>query len=135
MSVEPPSPPRWTGCAAVGTSATRNSPIQYRDGDRVVEAVGSHWLLDTRRHNIRRKYSGTGYQTEEETHEDHLYVLLPDGSLKLVVVMTADTTVLHGGALRSHRSSKEHFESRVRRAPSADVRLRTEVRDLFRVLA
>lgn len=93
------------------TPASRNAPVQYRDGDRVVEAVGAHWLLDARRHNIRRTYGGTGYQTEEETHEDHLYVLLPDGSLKLVVVMTEDTTVLDGGgAFRSHRSSKEHHD-------------------------
>lgn len=95
---------------AAETKVVKNPPIEYREEGRVVEAVGSHWLLDTRRHNISRKYSGTGYQTEEETHEDYLYVLLPDGSLKLVVVMTEDTTVLDGGAFRSHRSSKEHFE-------------------------
>ncbi|MBS1696693.1 MAG: hypothetical protein JST91_31310 [Actinobacteria bacterium] len=97
--------------AAQETPATKNAPVQYRDGDRVVEAVGVHWLLDARRHNIRRMYSGTGYQTEEETREDHLYVLLPDGSLKQVVVTTEDTTVLDaGGAFRSHRSSKEHHD-------------------------
>jgi len=93
---------------AAGTEAKKNPPVRYRDGSRVVEAVGKHWLLDSRSHHITNNYQGAGYRTEEETHENHLYVLLPDGSLRLVVVTTTEVNVLEGGARRSGHSSTEH---------------------------
>jgi hypothetical protein len=93
---------------AAGTQVNRNPPVNYRNGSRVVEAVGTHWLLDSRSHHITQTYHGTGYQTEEETHEQHLYVLLPDGSLRLVAVTTEEVTVLEDGARRSGHTNSTH---------------------------
>lgn len=93
---------------AAGTHAQPNPAVRYRDGSRVVQAIGTHWLLDSRSHHITTSHDGAVHRTEEQSHEQYLYVLLPDGSLRLAVVTTTEVNVLEGGALLWRNSGIEH---------------------------
>ncbi|MFG1838955.1 hypothetical protein ACGFH8_11030 [Micromonospora sp. NPDC049175] len=53
---------------------------------RRVDVVGPHWLLDRRHNHIQRNTRNRNATQQETTHEQHHVVLLPDGSLKRVVV-------------------------------------------------
>lgn len=59
--------------AASVTSVPLREPIMYHadDGSRRIEAVGSHWLIDTREHHIKETY-----ERAVDTSHEHVY----DGS-------------------------------------------------------
>lgn len=94
--------------AASVTSIPLREPITYRadDGSQRIEAIGSHWLIDTREHHIEETYQ----RAVDTSHEHVFIVLLPSGLLKDVTVVVEMSKLLdeHGNRTattfaRSHR--------------------------------
>ncbi|MCV7303512.1 hypothetical protein H7J93_28235 [Mycobacterium barrassiae] len=77
---------------------------------REVVVVGKHWLLDRRHHHIERNGRGKDYTNQETTHEQHYYVLLPDGSLKHVILWEEEFTLTSFGRT-TFRLEKDHLVS------------------------
>ena len=54
--------------------------------NRRVDVVGPHWVLERRHHHIEHNTKHRNAVHQETTHEQHYVILLPDGSLKKVVL-------------------------------------------------
>lgn len=78
----------------------RTETVNVRRGvDQNIEALGAHWLLDTRHHHIEDTQKRSTIRVQETTHEYHTLALLPDGTLMKVCIL--ETEVLNFGNVRS----------------------------------
>ncbi|EHB48677.1 hypothetical protein MycrhDRAFT_5518 [Mycolicibacterium rhodesiae JS60] len=111
---------RLRSCArqAAAESAVRlQPPITYRGSDgQLIEAIGSHWLLDAREHHIEEIYE----LAEETSHEHHYFVLLPGGHLKVVAVVVEEARLID--RLRGRVSITYDRSHRVREFSDTDLK-------------
>jgi hypothetical protein len=76
--------------------------------NRRVEVVGPHWVVERRHHHIRHTTKGRNFTHEETHHEQYYAILLPDGGLKMVVLMEEENfhnEIGKGGLFSTQRHS------------------------------
>ncbi|WP_071288558.1 hypothetical protein [Mycolicibacterium llatzerense] len=98
------SAPGFAGLLGRRVDTTRR---EERTQDVVV--VGRHWLLERRHHHIERNTRGKDYTNQETTHEQHYYVLLPDGSMKHVCLWEEELVYTSHGRTTFRPGEKSHL--------------------------
>lgn len=76
---------------------------------REVVVAGRHWVLQRRHHHIERNAKGKDYKNQETTHEQHYYILLPDGGLKHVCVWEEEFLLTSHGRTSFRPVEKSHL--------------------------
>ncbi|MFG1869263.1 hypothetical protein [Micromonospora arborensis] len=84
-----------------GLFTRRELTSQQQPVTRRIDVVGRHWALDTRHYHIERNTRQRGGTHQEITHEQHTFLLLPDGALKHVVLYEEEVMHVERGATRA----------------------------------
>lgn len=106
VSVEVPKTVRASGLA--GLMGRTVDTTERRQEQRDVVVVGKHWLLERRHHHIERNTKGRDYKNQETTHEQHYFVLMPDGNLHHVYVWEEELVYTNSNGHTSVRVERGH---------------------------